>query len=78
MQIIFSRGKGLVKELIFLAFFLHLPTTITMTKTENTDFAFIFKIYVTLVNDIETDLLQKCNWFQLSEITVAVTLFCAL
>ena len=43
-KIIFSRGKGLDKELIFLAFFLHLPTTITRTKTENEDFASIFKI----------------------------------
>ena len=38
----FSRGKGLDKEVIFLSFFLHLPTTITMTKTENRDFALIF------------------------------------
>ena len=43
-KIIFSRDKGLDEELIFLAFFLHLPTMITMTKTENRDFVFIFQI----------------------------------
>ena len=43
---IFSRGKGLDKEVIFLSFYLHLPT---MTKTENRDFAFIFQIYLSLM-----------------------------
>ena len=33
---------------------------------------------VSLVNDIEADLLQKCDRFQLSEITVAVTLYFTL
>ena len=41
---IFSRGKGLDKKVIFSSFFLHLPNTITMTKTENRDFVFIFQI----------------------------------
>ena len=40
----FPCSKGLDKELIFLAFFLHLPTMISMTKTENRDFVFIFQI----------------------------------
>ena len=43
-KLIFSRGKGLDKEVIFLSFFLHLPTTITMTKTQDRDFALIFQI----------------------------------
>ena len=41
---IFSRGKGMDKKVIFSSFFLHQPTTITMTKTENRDFALIFQI----------------------------------
>ena len=46
---IFSRNKGLDEEVIFLSFFLHLPTTITMTKTENRDFALFFQIQLSIM-----------------------------
>ena len=46
---IFSRGKGLDKKVIFSSLFLHLPTTITMTKTENRDLALIFQIWLSMM-----------------------------
>ena len=40
----FPVAKVWTKRSFFLSFFLHLPTTITMTKTENRDFALIFQM----------------------------------